>query len=99
VFPAEERKGTLRLVASPDGRDGSLSINQDVGVHATLLDAGQEAVHRLAPGRHAWIQVARGALEANGQRLEAGDGAAVSGEDAVRLKGGSAAEALVFDLS
>jgi redox-sensitive bicupin YhaK (pirin superfamily) len=99
VFPADERNGKLRLVASPDGRDGSLTINQDVGVHATLLDAGQEVVHRLAPGRHAWIQVARGALEANGQRLEAGDGAAVSGEDAVRLKADSPAEALLFDLA
>jgi hypothetical protein len=99
AFPAEERQGRLRLVASPDGRDGSLKIHQDVGVHATLLDPGQEAVYRLAPGRHAWIQVARGALEASGQRLEAGDGAAVSGEDGVRLKGDSTAEALLFDLA
>jgi hypothetical protein len=86
-------------VASPDARDGSLTIHQDVGVLAALLDAGQETEHRLPPGRHAWVQVARGTLEANGQRLEAGDGAAFSGEEAVRLKAGSDAELLLFDLA
>jgi redox-sensitive bicupin YhaK (pirin superfamily) len=98
-FPAKDRVGRLRLVAAPDGRDGALAIHQDVGVHATLLGPGQEAVHRLAPGRQAWVQVARGALDVNRHRLEAGDGAALSNETEVRLRGVSPAEALLFDLA
>jgi len=91
--------GRLRLVAAPGGRDGALEIHQDVAVYATLLGPGQEVVHALAPGRHAWVQVARGALEVGGRRLAAGDGAAISGEGEVRLRAVSPAEALVFDLS
>ena len=99
AFPGEERSGRLRLVAAPDGRDGALKIHQDVAVYATSLEPGQQAAHRLAPGRHAWVQVARGAVEVGGRRLEAGDGAALSGEPEVALKAVSPAEALVFDLS
>ena len=97
-FPDKDRTGRLRLVAAPGGRDGALEIHQDVAVYATLLGPGQEVVHPLAPGRHAWVQVARGALEVGGRGLEAGDGAAISGEAEVELRAPSPAEALLLDL-
>jgi redox-sensitive bicupin YhaK (pirin superfamily) len=97
-FPAEERRGRLRLVASPDGRDGSVAIHQDARLHATLLGPDEEASLPLAAGRHAWVQVARGEVDLNGERLRAGDGAAMSGEKAVSLRGRGDAEVLVFDL-
>jgi redox-sensitive bicupin YhaK (pirin superfamily) len=101
VFPAEERRGRLRLVASPDGAERSTVIHQDVRVHATLLADGQSVELPLAPGRHAWVQVAGGAVELNGTRLAQGDGAAVSGERLLKLTGRGAEEAelLVFDLA
>ena len=98
AFSDEDKRGRLRLVASPDGADGSVTIHQDVRVYATRLAPGLEVVHRLAPGRHAWVQVARGALSLGGQRLGEGDGAAVSDESTLKLVGGKDAEALVFDL-
>jgi len=98
-FPAAERTGALRLVASRDGRDGSVTVHQDVAILATLLPAGAEATHALAPGRHAWVQVARGAVDLNGMALAAGDGAAASSEPALRLRATTDAEALVFDLA
>ncbi|QXE92878.1 pirin family protein [Geomonas subterranea] len=97
-FPDQEKRGCLRIVASPDGRDGSVTINQDTRLYATLLDPGEEIVHRLPAGQHAWVQVARGKLLVNGHLLEAGDGAAVSNEDLLRLTAKEAAEALVFEL-
>ncbi len=98
AFGDAERRGRLRLVASPDGADGSLTIHQDARLYATLLGPGQEVVHALAPGRHAWVQVARGALALADRRLGAGDGAAISGEPAVTLAAAEDAEALLFDL-
>jgi len=98
-FAAGERRGHLRLIASRDGRDGSLVIHQDARVHAGLLDPGQAVTHALASGRHAWVQVARGALTLNGRALEAGDGAAVSDEPALTLVAREPAEVLVFDLA
>ncbi len=99
AFPAAERRGTLRLVASSDGRDGSVSLHQDVALFAGLLDGDERAALTLAPGRHAWVQLARGSVEVNGVRLAAGDGAAISGEARVELTGGQDAEVLVFDLA
>ncbi|HSD19128.1 MAG TPA: pirin family protein [Anaeromyxobacter sp.] len=98
-FPEEERRGRLRLVASRDGADGSLTIHQDVRVHAGLLGAGERAVLALAEDRHAWVQVARGKVRLGDETLSAGDGAALSGEPEVRLEGVDAAEVLVFDLA
>ena len=99
-FPLAERTNQLRLIASGDGRDGSLPIHQDARVYATVLEAGKSARLELGPGRHAWVQVARGALSVNGQALAAGDGAALSREAAVELHAGSSSgEALVFDLA
>ena len=88
----------LRLVGSRDGREGSVRIHQDVLVHLARLSPGEDVVHALAPGRHAWIQMARGAAQVNGARLAAGDGAALSEERSVTLRGVDGAEALVFDL-
>ena len=88
----------LRLVGSRDGREGSVRIHQDVLVHLARLSPGEDVVHALAPGRHAWIQMARGAAQVNGARLAAGDGAALSEERSVTLRGVDGAEALLFDL-
>jgi redox-sensitive bicupin YhaK (pirin superfamily) len=98
-FPPAERSGRLRLIASPDGRDGSVTLHQDVRLHAALLDGEQRASLEIADGRTAWVQVARGELTVNGQRLAAGDSAALDGEPAVVLDGAFAAEVLVFDLA
>jgi len=93
-FPA----AGLRLVGSRDGREGSVRIHQDVLVHLARLSPGEDVVHALAPGRHAWIQMARGAAQVNGARLAAGDGAALSEERSVTLRGVDGAEALLFEL-
>jgi quercetin 2,3-dioxygenase len=98
AFTDEDKRGRLRLVASRDGAEGSVTIHQDARVYATLLAPGQAVVHPLAPGRHAWVHVARGTLTLNGQHLGPGDGAAVSRETALTLVGDKDAEALVFDL-
>jgi redox-sensitive bicupin YhaK (pirin superfamily) len=98
TFPEAERHGRLRLVASRDGRDGSVSLHQDVSLWAGTLDEGQKAEIALASGRHAWVHVARGAATVNGRRLGEGDGAALSDERAVSLEG-HGGEVLVFDLA
>jgi redox-sensitive bicupin YhaK (pirin superfamily) len=99
TFPPEAKHGRLRLVASDDGRAESLTIHQDTDVYAAVLDAGQAVSHALRPGRGAWVQVARGAVRLNGQRLGAGDGAAVESEPAVTLTAQAPAELLLFDLA
>ena len=98
TFPPETRRGKLRLVGSRDGRDGSLTVRQDVAIYASVLEAGKKVRHALVPGRHAWLQVAAGALEFNGNRLEEGDGAKVTDEDELDIAG-KGAEFLLFDLS
>lgn len=99
AFSEDERRGTLRLVASPDGRQGSVTVHQDANLYVGLLAAGQQAQHTLSPGRHAWVHVARGSVTLNGMALGTGDGAAVTGETALHLVGQDAAEVLVFDLA
>ncbi|HEV8320164.1 MAG TPA: pirin family protein [Myxococcota bacterium] len=98
-FAAPARRGKLKLVAARDGRDGAVTLHQDAEIHAALLQPGEEAVHALRPGRHAWVQVARGAVTLNGQPLAAGDGAAVSDEERIALRGVAPAELLLFDLA
>jgi len=104
ITPGYEQKacselhGRMRLVASPDAAAGSLTIHSDARVYAGVLAAGQTAEVGLAPGRHGWIQVARGRARVNGQDLAAGDGASVSDETALRLEGVDDAELLAFDL-
>jgi quercetin 2,3-dioxygenase len=99
TFPAAARTGRLRLVASPDGRDDSLTIHTDASVYAGVLGAGETAELPLAPGRHAWIHVARGAARVNGHDLRAGDGLALGEEPRVQLEGLDRGEVLVFDLA
>jgi redox-sensitive bicupin YhaK (pirin superfamily) len=98
-FPDAEKHNTLRLIASRQGRDGSVTIHQDVDVYAAGLDSGASVTHRLRPQRHAWVQVARGSLTLNDQRLDAGDGAAVSAEPVLGITAAGVAEILLFDLA
>lgn len=99
AFPEDGRRGRLQLVASPDAQDGSLLIHQDARVYLSTLDSGQEVRHRLQPGRHAWLQVLRGAVELDGHTLETSDGAAVSGETAVSIRSIGSSEVMLFDLA
>jgi quercetin 2,3-dioxygenase len=97
-FTAEEKRGNLRLLASPDGRDGSVKIRQDNELYATVLGAEESVRHALQPGRHAYVQVARGSVKLNGKQLDEGDGAAISAEESLELTGLKEAEVLLFDL-
>jgi len=99
AFPEKERQGAIRLVASPDGAGGSLTIHQDARLYSALLEAGKELDHPLARGRFAWVQAARGSLRLNGRELREGDGAAVSGEKRLALTSDKGAEVLLFDLA
>lgn len=100
AFPREDKKGTLRLVASRGGDDGSVHINQDVRMYASVLDKDQDVTHMIDQGRHAWIQLISGSLEVNGEKLDAGDGAAISDEKALVLKANAdSTEFLLFDLN
>jgi quercetin 2,3-dioxygenase len=98
-FSPAERQGRLRLIASPDGREGSVSIHQDTLIHAALLNAGQSISREMQPNRYAWIQVARGSVEVNDVGLQAGDGAAVSAEQKLEFAAPEKAELLFFDLA
>jgi len=98
-FSEEEKRGKLRLLASSDGRDGSVKIRQDNDLYATVLGAGERVKHELKPERHAYVQVARGSVKLNGKKLETGDGAAISEEKSLELAGVEDAEVLVFDLA
>ncbi len=98
-FPEEEKRGKLRLLASPDGADGSVTINQDAKLYVSLLAPEQEVKHQIGQGRYAWLQVAKGAVELNGKKLGQGDGAAVSEEQKLNIKGVEDAEVLLFDLA
>jgi redox-sensitive bicupin YhaK (pirin superfamily) len=97
-FDAASKRGRLRLIASPDGAQGSVRIHQDARVYAALLEGAERAVHALAPGRRAYVHVARGALSVQGQRLAAGDALKVEGASELALEQGAQAEVLLFDL-
>jgi redox-sensitive bicupin YhaK (pirin superfamily) len=97
-FGPAEKKGQLRLIASPDGREGSVTIHQDATVYASMLDARDAVTHRLAPGRRAYVHVARGSLKVNGTPLDGGDGAKIVDVAAIELTDARAAEVLLFDL-
>ncbi|PYU08915.1 MAG: quercetin 2,3-dioxygenase [Acidobacteria bacterium] len=99
AFSEADKRSRLRLVASPDGRDGSVTIHQDNEMYATVLRKGETVRHELKPERHAWVQVARGSVKLNGQELAEGDGAAISEEKAIELAGVKDAELLLFDLA
>jgi redox-sensitive bicupin YhaK (pirin superfamily) len=97
-FTDDEKRNRLKLVVSPDGAGGSLRMNQDASLYATVLDEGKEVSHALAPGRHSWVQVTRGEVELNGKAMSEGDGAAISDEKTLSLLARKPAEVLVFDL-
>ena len=98
-FDAAERRGRLRTIVAPDGADGAVSINADASIRAGLFDGAERATDALDPGRLAYVHVARGEIELNGQRLAAGDAATLEGETRLELSGGRDAEVLVFDLA
>jgi len=98
-FSVDDKRGKLRLVVSPDGRDGSVKIRQDNELYATVLGAGETVKHALKADRHAYVQVAKGSVTLNGTTLETGDGAAVSAEKSLELTGLNEAEVLLFDLA
>jgi quercetin 2,3-dioxygenase len=98
TFPQAERQGKFRVVASPDGQDGSLTIHQEAAVFLSSLEGKQEITHLLRPGRHAWLQVLRGAVQMGGVELGAGDGAAASDESKLAITARGPAEILLFDL-
>ena len=97
-FPIEGRRNTLRLVASGDGREDSIRIHQDADLYVTNLDGGASVRHVLPEERYAWIQIARGAISLNGERLETGDGAALHREGTLEIEADEDAELLLFDL-
>lgn len=99
-FGEEEKRGKLRLVASPDSREGSVKIHQDAELYSTVLGNGEEVKHTFKPGRYGYVQVARGGVSLNGQELKEGDGAAIANESELTIRGADAeAEVLLFDLA
>ncbi len=98
-FPESEKRGKFRLIASNDGRDGSVKINQDAKLFVSLLAAGEEIIQHLAARRQGWLQVAKGGIELNGQKLSQGDGAAISDESTLAIKATEDSEVLLFDLA
>lgn len=99
AFEASEKRGKLRLVASRDGREGSVTVHQDADLYVTLLSGDDEVRHDLEPGRAGWLHVARGSAMVNGRLLEAGDGAAISEPGAITMTAQGEAEVLVFDMA
>jgi quercetin 2,3-dioxygenase len=99
AFSSESKQGRLRVVAAPDGRDGSVTLHTDAVLYAGLFEPGERAELELADNRRAWVQVARGQVRIAGSVLKAGDGAAISQETKLVIEGVEPAEVLVFDLA
>ena len=99
AFSEDERRGQLRLVASPDGADGSLTIRQDARLYLSLLNDSESVNHELQTGRHAWLQVLRGRVSVNGTALQTSDGLAISDERLLTIIGEQGAEVMLFDLA
>ena len=99
TFAESEKRGQLKLVASPDGAGGSVSMHADAAIYAGLLHGSETAELALDSDRRAYVHLVRGALTVNGEALEAGDALALAGESSLRLSGGEQAEVLVFDLA
>jgi hypothetical protein len=98
-FDDDERKGRLRLIASADGRDGAVRINQDARVYGSLLEAGESVTHQLIEQRQAWLQLARGTVRINDEQMQAGDGAAIKDDSDLMIVGEEDSELLLFDLA
>ena len=97
-FAPEEKSNRLKLLASEDGAEGSITVHQDMKLLSTILERSKEVSYELAPGRHAWVHVVRGEVELNGETLRTGDAAAVSEETALKLHAQEKSEVLFFDL-
>jgi redox-sensitive bicupin YhaK (pirin superfamily) len=98
-FAPEEKKNKLRLIASKDSRDGAIAVHQDVEMYASLLDKDKELAFSMKPGRYGWIQLGKGELKINDVTLHAGDGAAISKEQALKFKAVKDSEFIFFDLN
>ena len=98
AFSDDERRGQLRLIASEDGRDGSVTVHQDVSLFASILDADASVEHTMNQTRYAWIQIARGAIMVNGEKASQGDGVIVVGESSLSIRAEEPGEILLFDL-
>lgn len=99
MFPAQDKRGRLRLVASPDAREGSVKLNADAAMYVGLFESDERAELALDPQRLAYVHVARGSVQVNGHHLEAGDAAKLAAEDRLVLERGQGAEVIVFDLA
>ena len=98
AFSEDERANKLRLIASSDADDGSVLIHQDVNLYASIIDEGNSVTHTTPETRYGWLQVARGAVDVNGERAEQGDGAVIVGESQIEIAARQSAEILLFDL-
>jgi len=98
-FSDADKRGWLRVVASPDGRDGAVTVQADASIYAALIDGDEQAGYAVPAGRRVYVHVARGELEVNGERLGAGDAAMIEAEEAVTLANGREAEVLLFDVA
>jgi redox-sensitive bicupin YhaK (pirin superfamily) len=98
-YSDEEKRGKLRLVASQDGRNESVTVHQDVNLYSTILNEGEQVIYPIKQGRRLWVQVARGSVLLNGHLLSQGDAAALETEETLELVGQETAEVLVFDLA
>jgi quercetin 2,3-dioxygenase len=98
-FPESEKRGKLRVIASRDGREGSVKINQDAQLFVSLLSPEQQVSYQFEKNRHGWLQVAKGAIELNNLQLQQGDGAAISEEQRLTIKALEESEVLLFDLA
>jgi redox-sensitive bicupin YhaK (pirin superfamily) len=99
AFGEDERRRQLRLIASEDGRDGSVQVHQDISLFASILAAGEEVERAMDQQRYAWLQVARGAIDVNGERGNQGDGLIAIGESSLQIRAEQDAEVLLFDLA
>jgi redox-sensitive bicupin YhaK (pirin superfamily) len=98
-FPEADRLNTLRLIASRDGADGSITVHQDASLYSSILEAGRSISHKPEPDRHLWLQLTRGAVTVLGEPLAQGDGAAISGEETLEIRADQRTELLLFDLT
>jgi len=99
AFSDRDKRGTLRLVASPDGAEGSVRIQQDVRMYASIVEPDRTVQHIIAPGRKGWLHVVTGSVEVNGHALAAGDGLAIEGEEALGVSSSTKGEVLLFDMT
>ncbi|MFH7025615.1 MAG: pirin family protein [Heteroscytonema crispum UTEX LB 1556] len=98
AFPIEEKRGKLRLIGAKDGRDGAVTIHQDVDLYTSILSPGDIVNYHVQPNRYAWLQIAQGVATLNGEELKAGDGVQINGEEQLEIGTNIGAEILLFDL-